>query len=136
MIGSQTQRTLPTILIVEDDEDTRSSEAEFLSQAGFKVVTAENGAEAARKASLQKFDAILCDIAMPRLSGDQFISNLKKNNRSDGINAETPVIVLSGALDRQVIDRLKGKIVKVFVKPANFDEIVAFLQETVAAQKK
>ena len=81
------------ILIVDDERAIRNSLKEILEMEDYVVDTAENGEEAVEKASKEKFDAIFCDIKMPKMDGTQVLDTLV----ADGI--ESPVIMISGNAD-------------------------------------
>jgi CheY-like chemotaxis protein len=58
-----------TVLIVEDDEDTRKIYAAALTERGYQVVTATQGAEGVHLARRHRPDLILLDIRMPVMNG-------------------------------------------------------------------
>ena len=57
------------LLVVDDVVDNLVLLSLFLQQAGYRVVTASNGEEAYRVASVTQPDLILMDIGMPELDG-------------------------------------------------------------------
>jgi len=59
----------PTILVVDDFEDTRLLLRTWLRKKGYRVVEAENGNEAIAKASEIEPDLIIMDVEMPELDG-------------------------------------------------------------------
>ena len=85
---------MASILLVEDELDTRLALRDFLTDAGFVVYTARNGQHALR--TLEKLDPpdlILLDYKMPVMDGKQFLSLLRQIPRLQGI----PVVILSAA---------------------------------------
>ena len=60
-----------TILVAEDDEDTRNAVAEFLTRAGYTVITAMDGQDAVEKFAARKeeIELVISDVVMPRMSG-------------------------------------------------------------------
>lgn len=60
---------LRTILVVDDFEDTRLLLRTWLERKGFRVVEAENGMEAIRRAETESPDLIIMDLEMPHLDG-------------------------------------------------------------------
>jgi len=83
----------PTILLVEDDDDTRESVAELLKDRGYCVVAKRDGAEAeAYLAAGPLPDCILLDLWMPVSDGWAFAAGLQRAGL-----ARIPVVVLTAA---------------------------------------
>jgi CheY-like chemotaxis protein len=81
------------LLVVDDDADLRETLAHRLSNEGFVVEVARDGAEAlAKLASGRSPTAIVLDLGMPTMSGWQF-RDLQKRNPA---LAEIPVVVMTG----------------------------------------
>lgn len=60
------------VLVLDDDDDFKSSLHAFLVDQGFDVVSVCNGVEGVREVIKSDFGVILCDIMMPSLPGDMF----------------------------------------------------------------
>jgi CheY-like chemotaxis protein len=65
----QNQNQQPTILVVDDFDDTRLLLRTWLRKKGYRVVEAENGNEAIAKAREIEPDLIIMDVEMPELDG-------------------------------------------------------------------
>lgn len=59
----------PTILIVDDFDDTRLLLRTWLEKKGYRVFEAENGNEAVTEAEIRRPDLIIMDVEMPELDG-------------------------------------------------------------------
>lgn len=81
------------VLLVEDEETTRSVISMVLKSEMFEVEEAINGLEALEKVYAKVPDLIVCDIMMPKMSGLEFISKLRADKRTNQI----PVIMLTAA---------------------------------------
>lgn len=93
--------TDPTsVLIVDDDEDVRTSLERGLRLSGFTVVTAVDGADALRKINELRPDAMVLDMNMPVLDGTGVVTALR------AMNNDIPVCVLSAR--STVDDRISG----------------------------
>jgi len=81
-----------TILVVDDEADVRNYLKAALTEAGFDVITAEDGFEALE--AVEKFapDLISLDLVMPKKSGVKFYRELAKNSRWSKI----PIIIVTG----------------------------------------
>jgi CheY-like chemotaxis protein len=83
------------VLIAEDDDHMRDALQEMLSEAGYRVITAEDGLEALDWLSRVRVDLIIVDILMPGLGGPELIKRLRETSPW----ATTPIMVLSGYAD-------------------------------------
>ena len=79
---------MKTILVVDDTASVRQLLQDYLTQQGFRVVTAANGQEAIYAARQSNPDAILLDIMMPQMDGFEFLRQYRKER-------QTPVIVIT-----------------------------------------
>ncbi|HVX56209.1 MAG TPA: response regulator, partial [Candidatus Saccharimonadales bacterium] len=80
------------VLIIDDEEDTRSIASMSLSiLGGLDVLEAESGAEGISKAAQEKPDVILLDMMMPVMDGSETLVQLQQNEGTKHI----PVIFLT-----------------------------------------
>ncbi len=86
------------ILIVEDDADSMKILSSMLTAAGYQVVRAYGGEDALRKVKAQKFDLVLTDLAMPKMSGVQVIEGIKKGAETKHI----PVVAVTAFVWDQI----------------------------------
>ncbi|HMJ25363.1 MAG TPA: response regulator [Pyrinomonadaceae bacterium] len=66
---TQAAEALPTILIVEDFDDTRLMMRMWLTRNGYRVIEAQTGEEAIDMAQRELPDLILMDVMMPGMNG-------------------------------------------------------------------
>jgi CheY-like chemotaxis protein len=85
------------VLIVDDEPSARELLASYL-EPEYRVVMAESGAEAVKKAQQLRPDAITLDVLMPGSSGFETLASLRKNSET----ANIPVIILSIVDQKQV----------------------------------
>ncbi len=74
-----------TILVVDDAADIREMYARYFQFAGARVLTARDGLEAVHMATFFLPDAIVMDLAMPRMTGWEAIGQLKREHRTTRI---------------------------------------------------
>ncbi len=79
---------MKTILVVDDAASVRKLLQDYLTQQGFRVLTATNGQEAIYEARRSEPDLILLDIMMPQMDGFEFLRQYRKEK-------QTPVIVIT-----------------------------------------
>ncbi len=80
------------LLVVEDDRDTSDGICEYLRQTGYEVRPAYDGEEALFKAGTERFDLILLDVMLPKLTGLAVLHELRKES-------DVPVIMLTAIGD-------------------------------------
>ena len=81
-----------TVLVVDDDPDTRFSLQAVLNYDGYRVIEAGDGAEGVTMATDHQPDLIVLDIHMPRLSGWQVMALLRQLEHT----REIPIVVITG----------------------------------------
>jgi two-component system, cell cycle response regulator DivK len=79
------------ILVVEDDPDIMRILTHALSAVGHHVVPAYGGEDAIRKVKAQKFDLVLTDLSMPKVSGVEVIQAIK----GDPATQHIPVVAVT-----------------------------------------
>jgi two-component system cell cycle response regulator DivK len=82
---------VPTILLVEDNEMNRDMLKRRLERKGYRVITAQDGAEGYYFARSKAPDLILMDIGLPIMNGWDAAQKLK----SDKATRHIPIIVLT-----------------------------------------
>jgi len=68
------------LLVVDDEPGILAVLTEVLTSEGYNVETARDGADAMRQISGRRYDAIISDLRMPGMDGQQFYEALKKDN--------------------------------------------------------
>jgi DNA-binding NtrC family response regulator len=66
------------VLLLEDDEMLKTAIKEYLETNFYEVVAVSNGAEGVRAVLKQEFDAVVCDMMMPKLPGDMFYTAVER----------------------------------------------------------
>ncbi len=81
-----------TILVVDDMESLRTMVKGYLTQEGYRVVTAANGREALFVARQERPDLILLDLMMPEMGGYDFINAYAREG-------DAPIIILTARVE-------------------------------------
>jgi DNA-binding response OmpR family regulator len=81
-----------TIMVVDDEKRLVSLVESYLTQEGYRVVSANNGREALPVASREKPDLIILDLMMPEMDGYGFMREHRKE-------LDTPIILLTARVD-------------------------------------
>ena len=113
------------ILVVDDLQSELDVISQYLSEEGYTIVTASNGAEALERVGKDKPDAIVTDWMMPEMGGLDLARKLRKNDDTKDI----PVVACT-AKDRDV-DRMwaiKQGIEAYVTKPFTKQELLSTLR--------
>ena len=108
-----------TILVVDDKASVRKLVHEYLTEEGFRVVTAANGREALFAARHEKPDLILLDIMMPEMGGYEFLRLYTREG-------DAPIILLTAKVEES--DKVLGLELGAddyVTKPFSMRELVA-----------
>ena len=110
------------ILVVEDEKKTADYLRQGLSEAGYVVDLARNGADGLHMALELSYDAVVLDVMMPEVDGWQVLQKLRERD-------DVPVLFLTARGELE--DRLKGLDLGAddyLVKPFSFAELLARLR--------
>ena len=121
---------LASILVVDDEPMALLLVKRILNEAGFEVTTAESGFAAVElfRERPHGYDLVLLDLTMPFMDGEETFTRLRE------IRAEMPVVLCTGFIQQQRLDRLMTVGLSGFMrKPIGADEIVAFVRSTLAS---
>jgi len=109
------------VLVVEDNADMRTFVAEALASR-YRVEVAFDGQDGLEKAMALNPDLIICDVMMPRMSGDEMVAALRGDSRMDDV----PIIMLTAKADDGLRVRLLRDAVQDYVqKPFSLEELLA-----------
>ncbi|HEV2328005.1 MAG TPA: response regulator [Verrucomicrobiae bacterium] len=116
------------ILVVDDDDDTRSLNTEVLVCSGYQVDTAADGAIAWETLQLNTYDLLLTDHDMPNLTGVELLKKLRAARMS------LPVILISGTIPTIELSRHSWlQIDATLRKPYTRDELLVTVEKVLYA---
>ena len=93
----------PCVLIIEDEEQILNSYEDYLNAAKMTPVKASDGSIGLKHIDEQRFDLVITDLRMPNLP----VQDLLKHMRAESLNANTPIMVISGNISQEVIKELR-----------------------------
>ena len=121
MSGS-TGPTGPTILVVEDDGETRAALVRVLAARGYRTVEASDARSAGEHWEARRPDLVLLDLGLPDVDGLQVIRRIRRE-------ATTPIVILSGRYEeREKVEALERGADDYVTKPFGVDELIARLR--------
>jgi len=119
------------VLIIEDDEETRSLLKDFFAEEGFETDSISNGYDAFGIITKKPFDLVVTDIRMPGLTGLDILPRIKK------IQPEVAIIVITAfgteEVPRKAFERGANACLE---KPIHFQELIGLIHGVVIAKEK
>jgi two-component system cell cycle response regulator DivK len=108
-----------TILLVEDNDDSREMLKVFLEGIGYCVVEAGNGYDAVEYVKRERPDLILMDMSMPEIDGLNATRHIKKIAGAD----EIPVVCVTAHGDYYSVKAIEAGCEEVIAKPVDLENL-------------
>ena len=121
------------VLIIEDDNAVRLAYKKVLEGTGFSVTAVGDGVDAFAYLKKTKFDAILCDVALPGLEGTTFYEHLQEQYPQ---MADRVVFVTGYAKDANTKKLLEHTGRPYLSKPVEMKDLLATVNKLVHAGSK
>jgi CheY-like chemotaxis protein len=121
-------KKIAKILVVDDERDQRTVIFHSLRGAGYSVTEASDGEEALAKLRRSRFDLVVLDIMMPRMSGYEVLAKIRSMPRRE----ETPVIVVTAKHDPEgVLREVSSGVTDHIAKPFLPSELEAMVERVL-----
>jgi CheY-like chemotaxis protein/anti-sigma regulatory factor (Ser/Thr protein kinase) len=116
------------ILIVDDDRVTRHLFRRVLTDAGYATHLARDGAEALRKLRAQRFDLVLLDVWMPRMTGLQLLERLRSRKRGPRV-----IVMTSDDAPETLLAVVRQQAFRYLHKPVQPASLLETVQSVLSA---
>lgn len=117
------------ILVTDDDATTRQMIRGVLQQRGYTVSTACDGLSALRAIQKKKFDLVLLDIWMPKLTGLGLLGKLQTEKAIPKI-----IVMTTDKTSETVLSALRGRVYQFLTKPLDADFLLLAVENALSAQ--
>lgn len=120
-----------SLLVVEDDENTKKQLVELLKLYFSRVISAVDGCEGIEKIEEYYPDIIISDIKMSCLDGLEMVRKIKKQNYK-------PIVILTTAFSNQeyLLDALDVNVDAYLIKPIEIKRLMAKIEENIVLPEK
>jgi len=115
------------ILIVEDNEANMKLFADLLETQCYEIHKAYDGAEALKRLKGEKFDLLILDIQLPKLSGIELMKLMKEEK----LEQPKTIIVSAFATQNEIRDAKMYGCDAYITKPINITEFLASVKTIV-----
>jgi len=120
---------LKAILVVDDDRQLASALQWILADENFLVDVAFDGEEAILKVKAHEYDAVICDLKMPKLRGDEFYVKAKEMRSS---LTDRFIFITGFAADPHIALFFNKHEVKYLVKPFSISVLISCVKELLS----
>jgi CheY-like chemotaxis protein len=95
------------ILVVDDEESVRTSVQMLLEHEGYTVKIAAGGKECLQLLTKQKFDLVLLDIMMPKMSGNELAEKIRANPKTKNMKIVFLTVLTLGPEGKAAMKKIK-----------------------------
>ena len=115
------------ILVAEDDATTREMIGGILKKQGYSISAAGDGMSALRALKKKKFDLLLLDIWMPKMSGLGLVGTLHGERHIPKI-----IVMTSDKTSDTVLKSLRGQVYQFLAKPFEADMLISVVENALS----
>ena len=116
-------------MVADDSKVVRVKTSRLLAQHGYRVVLAEDGAQAARLIEQEVPLVLITDVEMPHMDGFALTRHVRSHPRA----ARIPIIMITSADERLKAAAAEAGVTLVLGKPYEEAALLACIAQTVAA---
>lgn len=114
------------ILIIDDEKSIRNTLREILEYESYIVEEANNGEEGLKKIEEIEFDAVLCDVKMPKMDGMAVLEKARE------IDSDMPFIMISGHGNVEMaVEATRKGAFDFIVKPPDLNKLLVTLRNAI-----
>jgi CheY-like chemotaxis protein len=118
---------MPAILVTDDDATTREMVRGVLKKVGHDVSTAADGMSALRAIQKKKFDLLLLDIWMPKMTGLGLLGHLHGEKYIPKI-----VVMTSDQTSDTLLNALRGRVYQYLKKPVDATTLLTTVENALS----
>lgn len=117
------------VLVVDDEPASARLMERYLSTAGFVVEVARNGTEAIIMISGRRFDVVVSDLVMPRMSGIEFMRVAER------MHSGMTFVLVTAQPSLETVEAAADDVVRYVCKPIERDEFRRIVRQAVAISR-
>jgi DNA-binding response OmpR family regulator len=129
--GDSFVQVQPSVIIADDNEDTRAMFRTLLEMKGYRVIEAGDGQEAIDLTVRENPGLVLLDLGLPKLNGLSVIRRLRKDLEVVSV----PLVVITG-FDKHFQTAMAAGCDDYLLKPVDFDRLDQILDYYVPTKAR
>lgn len=119
------------VLIVEDEKLLARTLSRAMKEAGYRTITVGSAEQAEKQLGSSRFDLMVLDNRLPRLSGMELLSKVRDDNQ------EMKVILMTAFDSRDVkTDARRLKVDRYLKKPFDLERMLAHVTELIGGPEE
>jgi DNA-binding response OmpR family regulator len=118
---------MSNILVTDDDATTRQMVRGILKKQGYNVSTASDGIAALRLIRKKKFDLVLLDIWMPKMTGLGLLGSLSGESDIPKI-----IVMTSDQTSDTLMNAMRGRVYQFLLKPFDADTLLSTVENALS----
>ncbi len=95
---------------------------------GYKIHSSETAVDAINKLRNQKYDVVVLDYKLKKGTGEEVLAKMRTAKQ---LNENTPTIITSGFLDKDLVARIGKLIQAALVKPYNLEQLETLIAKLI-----
>jgi DNA-binding NtrC family response regulator len=116
------------ILIVDDEGSMRLALSEALTRAGYEVETAVDGFDAIQRFRRDRFNLVVLDVKMPKMTGLEVLKEIKR------LSSQTPIIMVTAyGTIQNAVEAMKEGASDYILKPFSYEDLDAAVRRAMVA---
>ncbi len=123
-----------SLLIIDDEPDILLVMSANLKREGYEVETAADGVEALRRLEGRDFDAVIVDHQMPRLTGMEFLEQLRVLPGPDRNDIPVIVVTAYGTIE-MAVKAMRDGAYSYLTKPLQYEDLSLQVKNAVERRK-
>ncbi len=117
---------MATILIIDDEEAIRNALRDILEMEDYEVEEAKDGIDALSKIKQNSYDAIICDIKMPKMDGMEVLERVQL------LSPDVPIVMISGHGDIDTaVETVKKGAFDFISKPPDLNRLLITIRNAL-----
>jgi DNA-binding response OmpR family regulator len=126
----------PSVLVVDDDQELNELLSKELGKSGYMTVQSTTVGDAKQKLSNQTFSLIVLDHQIGTQTAFELAQQLRSGKAGTAANQNTPIILISGFLSSQVVEKIAPLVQGIMPKPFVPEDLILKINQLLELNKK
>src|SRR5688572_19082190 len=123
-------QSVPSVLVIDDEEIIREALEALLAAEGYSVITADTVAQGLARLVERPYDAVLLDLMLPDGNGLELLEEIRKHDD------DLPVVMITafGTIENAIVATKRGAF-HYFTKPFKNDDVLVVIRNAIERRR-